>query len=124
MISARPPKAPTGRPSANHFAQRGEIGRDAAQLLVSAAGEAKARHDFVKNQHNAVLRALLAEHFEKAFPRKVKSSVRRDWFPMTAAMRLPRAIKSESSAWGSLNGRVMVRSANACGTPRYPAGHA
>ena len=56
MMSARPPKTPTGQAAADDFAERGEVGLDVVELLRAAEGEAEAGHDLVEDEQRAVRR--------------------------------------------------------------------
>ena len=80
MISARPPNAPTGKPAADDFAQRGQIGHDSVNFLRAAARDAKTGHHFIEDQERAVLRAFVAQRLEKTWLRKIKAGVGRNRF--------------------------------------------
>ena len=45
-----------GQAAADDLAQRGQVGRDAVDLLRAAEGDAEAGHDFVEDEQRAVLR--------------------------------------------------------------------
>ena len=61
MISARPPKAPTGSPPPMIFPRVVRSGRDTLDLLDAALGKAEAGHHFVEDQDGALPRAGLPQ---------------------------------------------------------------
>ena len=80
MISARPPKRADWQPTANDFAERGEIGLNAEELLSSAARHAEAGHHFIEDQQRAMFRALVAQSLEEILAREIEPGVGRDRF--------------------------------------------
>jgi hypothetical protein len=60
MMSARPASAARGKPAAIAF-EDGKVGVDAEQALGAAQPSAKTYDDFIKNQHDAVTIAKLAD---------------------------------------------------------------
>jgi len=69
-----------GEAAADDLSEGGEIGDDAAEFLVAAAGEAEAGHDFVEDEDGIVSGAEFAEGFEEAWFGEVKASVGGDGF--------------------------------------------
>ena len=76
-----------------------KIRRDAADLLISAARDAKAGHHFVKNQDRTVLRALLAEQSRNPSSWEIQTGIGRHRFDDDCRDRLlPSAMNNERNA--------------------------
>ena len=54
MMSARPPKAPQGRPPPMILPRVVRSGCDVVELLCAAEGDAEAGHDLVEDEQRAV----------------------------------------------------------------------
>jgi len=54
MMARFPPKAPTGMPPTDHFAQRGQVGHDSIETLRALQVQPEAGHDLVEDEHRAV----------------------------------------------------------------------
>ena len=55
--------------TANHLAQCRNIGGNAIIFLRPAIGKAEARHNFVKDQHNAIAITFLTQQLKKTWRR-------------------------------------------------------
>ena len=66
MISARPPKAASGRPAADDLAEDRQVGQDAEALLGAAARDAEAGDHLVEDEQRAGGVAERAERLEEA----------------------------------------------------------
>ena len=63
--------------ASDDFSQRSQVGLNSVKTLSAAARDAKAGHDFIKDEQRAVARAFLAQEGEEFVSRKIQSGVRR-----------------------------------------------
>ena len=73
MMSRRAAVSADGQAAADDLAERGDVGRDAVQLLRAAAREAEAGHHLVEDEQRAVAPRELAQRFEEARARRRRS---------------------------------------------------
>jgi hypothetical protein len=67
-------------PTADHFAQRGQVRLDIIERLRAALVDAEARHDFVEDKQAAFARSNCTQSFKKPWQRRDNTHVPGDWF--------------------------------------------
>ena len=77
MMSARPPKAPTGSPPPMILPESGQVRDDLLDILNPPAGQTESGHHLVEDEQGAVRGAEVAQVREVARPRRDEAHVRR-----------------------------------------------